>query len=239
MRSLGFEEDAFNISIVAANQIGRKAWEPALKGVRLFMEAHPETKVRLYLHTHQQLAEGWDMLALASHLGLNDVTRIADQYTLIIGGYSEAQTMLMHALADCVINAGLEGFGYSTIQAQAVGTPVIGLNAAATSNLLECGILVPPYSEMLTPNLLTKAEPHPIHVKQALETVYQTPRADFARGVQFVRDNFAWPLIFDKWRKFFAELDAELDRRCMKSKKYPPAPSPRELELAKQEVDVN
>jgi hypothetical protein len=118
------------------------------------------------------------------------------------------------------------------------GTPVIGLNAAATTNLLECGILVPAYSESLTPNMLTKAEPHPIHVMQALESVYQRPRSEFAGGIKFIQDNFAWPLIFDKWRKFFAELDVELDNRCMKSKKYPPHPSERALEMARQEVDV-
>jgi glycosyltransferase involved in cell wall biosynthesis len=147
--------------------------------------------------------------------------------------------MLMHALADCVINAGLEGFGYSTIQAQAVGTPVIGLNAAATTNLLETGILVPPYSEVLTPNLLTKADPHPTHIMQALERVYQTPRSDFSKGPKFVQDNFAWPLIFEKWKKLFAEVDVELDRRCMKTKKYPPHPSERALGLAAQPRELN
>ena len=236
MASLGFEYDAFNISIVAANQYGRKAWDTVLKGIRLFMEGHPDVKVRLYLHTNQQLGEGWDIPALVSHLGLAEVTRMADQYTMLIGGFSENQIMIMHALADCVINAGLEGFGYSTIQAQAVGTPVIGLNAGATKDLIETGILVPPYAETLTPNLLTKAEPHPIHISQALEKVYETPRSNFSKGIQFVHDKFSWPVVLDQWRKFFAELDVELDRKCMKSGKYPPRPSEKALALAKEEV---
>ena len=116
------------------------------------------------------------------------------------------------------------------------GTPVIGLNAAATPELVKSGILVPVYSDLLTPALLHKVEPHPMHIADALIKIRETPRKEFAEGVQFVKERFDWPIIFEKWRKLFREVDTEFERRCMKTVRYPPKPSERAAEIAKQEI---
>ena len=234
MRDLGFGLDTFNIAIVAANQMGRKAWEQTFRAIRIVREQRPDIPMRLYIHTHSNIADGWDMTALLNHYGIADITNQPDPYSIITGQFSEYQIMLIHALADVIVNAGLEGFGHSTIQAQAVGTPVIGLNAAATPELVKSGILVPVYSDLLTPALLHKVEPHPMHIADALIKIRETPRKEFAKGVQFVKERFDWPIVLEKWRKLFREVDAEFERRCIKSVRYPPKPSERALELAKQ-----
>ena len=238
MKSLGFGYDTFNISVVNANQYMRKAWEQTLRGIRIFREKHPDLKVRLYLHTYLSTAEGWDMQGLINALGLADITNCPNQYDMLTGQIVEFQLMMMHALADVVINASQEGFGYATVQAQAVGTPLIGLNEGATSDLTKKAILVPPYFDYMTLNFLHKTDPHPLHIADALEQVTNIPRKEFEENIPFIRENFAWDVVYGKWRKFFTEFDRELENRCIKSKRYPPAPSEREIELSKRRVEV-
>lgn len=237
MKQLGFGYDTFNIAMIAANQFGRKSWEHALKGIKIFREKMPDVKVRLYIHTHMNLADGWDMTALLTHLGLADITVAAAPYQITVGLYQEAHMMLIHALADVVINCGLEGFGLSTVQANAVGTPVIGLKAGPTPELMRSGILVPVYNEVLTQAMLTRAEPHPLQIAEALNRIHNIPRSNFQEGVKFAQ-NFAWPIVIEKWRKLFLEVEQDLERNCVKSRKYPPSPSGRALTLATNEVNL-
>lgn len=236
MADLGFAPDTYNIAIVAANQRGRKAWEQTIQAIKGFREKRPDASLRVYLHTHLLGADGWDISNLVNLYGIADITKTAKPYEMIIGAYSEYQMMLIHALADVVINCGLEGFGYSTIQSQACGTPVIGLDAGATRNLIESGILVPPYSEVLTPNFLRRVETHPLYIAEALERIYETPRSQFTKGIQFVRNNFSWPLVIEKWKKLLNEVNDEFERKCIKSVRYPPAPSERAQKMAQEAI---
>ncbi|KKK87048.1 hypothetical protein LCGC14_2757130, partial [marine sediment metagenome] len=238
MKDLGFSHDSFNISIVAANQQGRKAWTQTLTAIQLFRETYADLKIRLYIHTVPNMVGGWEIDKLLTHLKLADITKTAKTYEMVVGRYSEYQIMMVHALADVVVNAGLEGFGYSTIQAQAVGTPVIGLSAGATKNLVSAGILVPPYSETLSPDLFRRAEPHTTHIAEALRKISDIPRREFQKGPKFVQDRFSWPIVIEKWKKLFEEVDAELESKCIKSGRYPPKPSPNSLQMSKEMIIV-
>jgi glycosyltransferase involved in cell wall biosynthesis len=124
------------------------------------------------------------------------------------------------------------------VQAQAVGTPVIGLNAGATKDVLGAGVLVEPFFDYFTPNMMRRADPHPGQVADALQKVYETPRSDFRNGVRFVQDNFSMQAVIPKWKRLLEDVDAELERRCIKQVRYPPTPSPRAAELGRRIVEV-
>lgn len=214
MKSLGFEEGAFNIAIIAANQFLRKPFYEWFVGIRMFMDANPAVKVRLYVHCPTVVKGGYNLSDLAKHIGIDKITKTSDDYAHICGDYDEKTVVKILAMADCLLMGGLEGFGMPTIEAQACGTPVIGLNVGATAELIKSGILVPPKGTFCVPNLLVKALPHEKGIADALQTIHESPRSRWKSGIRFVRENFSWPIIIDKWVKLIEDVETELDGRC-------------------------
>jgi len=232
MKSLGFEEDTFNLVIISANQFLRKPFAEIFWGIKMFMDANPGVKVRLYVHSPTAVRGGYNLSDLAKYTGIDKITKTSDDYAHICGDYDEKAIVRILAMADCLLMGGLEGFGLPTIEAQAVGTPVIGLNVGATAELIKSGILVPPKGTFCTPNLLVKALPHEKGIADALQVIHDSPRSRWRTGIKFVRENFSWPIIIDKWVKLLEDIENELDERCELE-----APKPSET-LMKQSKEI-
>lgn len=137
---LDVPEDAFLVSIVNANkangQMHRKALAENLLSFAMFRQQHPNSF--LYLHmepTNQQ--GGFYLPTLIKAAGLpDDAVRILNPDTNRVGGYDEAYLAGIYTASDVMLGVSMgEGFGITTVEAQACGTPVIVSNWAASPDL--------------------------------------------------------------------------------------------------------
>ncbi len=214
MESLGFAEDTFNILIPGANQFLRKAWGETFEAIKLFQDNNPDVKVRVFAHAIEAMGDGWDLPTLAKTFKVD--TRGPDTYQLLVGGYQEMEMVQMFNCADVIVNAGLEGFGLATIQAQACGKPVIGMNYGPTPELVKDGILVPVKHAILTPPNFKHGLPDPVDIERALEYIYNAAKDRWKNGPEWIRENFNWDhVIRDKWLPFLEQLESDLEKDCI------------------------
>ena len=220
-KSLGFEPDAYNILICAANQ-GRKYYPEHFEGIRIFREKHPEVKLRLYVHSQPRADR--DLLADFNYFKLGDITRLPDEYTLMCGNYSEWDMVRVFASADVCLSAALEGFGYATVQAQAVGVPVIALNYGVSQELVHSGTLVPVKDWDMQMGNLKKVVPSEEGIAKALEEIWMRgpDRTRWAKGAQWIQENLSWEKIAQEWYRVIDECAAEKMKGCVTI----PEPSP-------------
>ncbi len=223
MASLGFTEEGFNILIDAANQYRRKAWREAIEGISVFRE-ETDLDVNLYLHTHPHVKGGWHIPKLVEHFGVDDCTIIADDYHKQYGLYSEQEMVMIYNCADVVLVPGMEGFGWSHIQAQACRTPVVGLNAGPAQELVKAGVLVPPRDFEMTPDLMQRPLPNQRGIAAALDTVANSS-SDWRKGERWVREEgpFDWERdVIPAWMHLLSDFEERVDERCEWG---PPEPS--------------
>lgn len=192
MESMGFQEDTFNVFSCFANQYQRKGEYEMFMALAEFHRRHPEAKVRFFAMT--QVRRDWDLVALAETLGIRDIVRFSDDYTHVMSEYREEDMAKMMNAADCVLSIGYEGFGFQTIEAQALNKPVIGFQAAATPELLKAGIMVPPAKDYMQPSLIRRFLPDETGVVTALEEIWRTKddKKRWSHGRPWVLDNLTW-----------------------------------------------
>lgn len=214
MASMGFTSKTFNILILGANQ-NRKFLREQFEAVALFRKGYPEADARLYYHG--PLEGERDISLDFAQLDLIDYFRRPDPYEMIMGGINEAVLARTYNCADVVLNCAYEGFGLSLIQAQAVGTPAIGLAEGPGPELIVHGALVPVDFVDNTTNgqaALQKPVAGPQAIASALEQVYKTAdyRTPNARAVEHVRRKYSWDVIADQWIALIDQLVEERER---------------------------
>jgi len=214
MKSLGFEEDSFNIVIVAANQYMRKPFYEWFIGIKMFIDEHPDVKVRLYVHSLTHTPGGYNLGELAKYCEIDKITRTSDDYAAICGEYTEEVMARIYGVADVVLMGGFEGFGLPIIESQACGTPVIALNAGCSIELLKSGILVPPKGTFCPPNLTVKSLPHEKGIADALDIIHNSPRSRWSKGVEWVRERYDWRIIIKKWVELLEKFEEDMVKRC-------------------------
>lgn len=138
-QAMGFTDDDYVVSIVAANKsngiIHRKALAEQIMAFSVFLQRQPNAK--LYLHMEPTaIFGGFDIPALLSSVGLDDKTvTVADGKSLRVG-YSQEHLAAFYTASDVLLNATYgEGFGVTTIEAQACGTRVITSSWTASVDL--------------------------------------------------------------------------------------------------------
>jgi glycosyltransferase involved in cell wall biosynthesis len=145
---MGIKDDAFLVSIVAANKangiLHRKALAENIMAFSIFRAEHPDA--HLYLHMTAHNAFGGFMLPrLLKAVGLDEsCVTIADSNELITGYPSEALAAIYTA-SDVLLSTSYgEGFGVPSIEAQACGTRIITSAFAASKDLAgEDSYLIP------------------------------------------------------------------------------------------------
>ena len=212
---LGFPQDRYIVSIVAANKgfPARKAWAPMLLGFKKFYDEHEEAV--LYCHTtktpYGSAGVGIYFDALREQAGIPDsAIAFPDQGALAIGAPDEQMADIYRA-SDVLLLASMgEGFGLPVIEGQACGCPVITQACSAMTELTCNGIALEPLQPMWIPQLGYWWQiPSIERITNALERIYEGERKDKA-GVKFVRDNYSWPVVWGEyWEPFIEQVVEE------------------------------
>lgn len=145
-RRLSVPQDAFVISIVAANKgtdPARKAWGEHFAAFADFHRKRPDSM--LLVHSLAAAAEGWglDLRPLMANLGIADAVMFSDDYAQVTGLYPDEYVAGLIGCSDVLSNPSYgEGFGLAALQAQACGIPVIVGDNSAQTELCGAGWLV-------------------------------------------------------------------------------------------------
>jgi len=138
--ALKVPDDAFVVSIVAANIAGRlfdrKGWSEMIQGLAPFMRRHRD--VYLYLHTLEMGVEGIPLPFLLRRCDVpSDRIRWVDQWAAKMGMIGDDDMAAIHSAANVLLLTSRgEGFGIPAIEAQACGVPVIVSDWTAQAELV-------------------------------------------------------------------------------------------------------
>jgi len=207
---MGVPEDAFLISIVAANKangvIHRKALAEQLLAFAAFRKKHSDAY--LYLHmTAKKTFRGFDLSALLPAVGLtSDSVIIADEDQLRFG-YPQKELAAFYTASDILLAASYgEGFGVPLIESQACGTPVITGNWTAMPDLVaESSYLVDGQPFWDEAQMAFWNIPSIESIVQALELAYTERRGRDETSIEFAK-GFAVERVFtDYWLPFLKD----------------------------------
>jgi len=145
LTALGFDEEDFLVSMVAANREDppRKGFDEALAALRMFRIEVPEA--RLYLHADEQgVFGGVDLGRLVRRAGVEDRVLFAPQYQLACGMLGPPFVADVYRASDVVLSTSHgEGACLPLIEAQMCGTPVLAADNTSQTEV------TPPASRVL------------------------------------------------------------------------------------------
>lgn len=212
---LDVPEDAFLVSIVNANkangQIHRKALAENLLAFAMFRQQYPNSYIYLHMEpTNQQ--GGFYLPTLIKAAGLpEDAVRILNPDTNRVGGYDEAYLAGIYTASDVMLGVSMgEGFGITTVEAQACGTPVIVSNWAASPDLAgPDSYLVDGQPWWDEPQQAFFNIPAIPSIVNALLLAYAAPRGVKQTSIEFAKQ-FDVDVVWDKyWMPFLKERFAK------------------------------
>jgi glycosyltransferase involved in cell wall biosynthesis len=212
--AFGIPDDAFLISIFAANQgvhPPRKAWGQMFQALSVFLAAHPDAWV--YLHTDRvgpNKGLDLDILGRAAGLPLERI-RYVHRYAYGTNRITQADLAALYSMGDVMLASSMgEGFGIPVIEAQACGLPVIVSDFSAQPELCESGWLVKGQGWWDEAQSSWFFDPYVPSIVKNLEAAYA------ARGDNGLRERavafaaaYDSDLVFERyWLPFLAELEA-------------------------------
>jgi glycosyltransferase involved in cell wall biosynthesis len=207
---LSVPEDAFLVSMVAANKanglVHRKAIAENLLAFSLFRQDHPDAY--LYLHMEPSNAfGGFNLTALLKRVGLTDeFVRVLNTDVNRIGYPAEALAAFYTA-SDVLLAANYgEGFGVPVVEAQACGTRVITSSWCATEDLAgEDSWLVDGQEFWDEPQQAWFKVPNVSSIHNALRLAYEADRGVCDGAVKFARQFDADRVWTNSWVPYLAE----------------------------------
>lgn len=220
-KALCLAEDAFVVSIVAANKgyPARKAWPEALAGFKAFHDKHPEAL--LYCHTTKEpfasAGEGIYFDVLYRHLNIPEsAIAFPDQQQLALNPSDDLIAEIYRASDVMLLPSMGEGFGLPVIEAQACGCPVITQACSAMTELTANGIALEPLQPFwVSPLRYDWQVPSIRRITQALEVIHSLSdderESNATMGVDFIRANYSWPVVWTQhWEPFIEKVEDEL-----------------------------
>lgn len=201
---MGLSEDAYVVGMFNANKgvsPSRKAWAENFLAFSIFAHAHPDAV--LYVHTDRDGALGGLKLAeLAKHCNIpSGQIKFVNQYALRLGIPAEGVAALMSACDVGLLPSMGEGFGITSIEMQACGTPVIVSDFTAQPELLGDGWLVEgqPWWDESSQAWFTV--PFVSSIVDGLEAAYVRGKGRSAKAEKFVKENYDADVVYDRyWR---------------------------------------
>jgi glycosyltransferase involved in cell wall biosynthesis len=208
---MGVPEDAFLVSMVAANKsngmIHRKAFAEQLIAFSHLRQAHPDAY--LYLHTTpHKTYNGFNLNALLPAVGLDrERVIIADEDQLRIG-YPQKELAALYTASDVLLAASYgEGFGVPLIEAQACGTKVITGNWTSMPDLVsESSYLVQGQPFWDEPQMSFFQVPLIQSVYNALEQAYADERGSDQVSIDFAQQFGLEKVWADYWMPFLRDF---------------------------------
>jgi glycosyltransferase involved in cell wall biosynthesis len=189
---LDVPEDAFLVSMVAANKanglVHRKALSEQLMAFAMFRETHPDAY--LYLHSEPSpVFGGFNLPNLLKAVGLSDEFVRVLNSDVNRTGYPEEFLAGVYTASDVMLQATYgEGFGVPVIEAQACGTRVITSNWAATQDLAgEDSFLVDGQPFWDEPQAAFYQIPNIGSIVNALKLAYDAPRGVSKASIDFAK----------------------------------------------------
>lgn len=201
---MGVPEDAFLVSMVAANKsnghVHRKGLAEQLIAFSTFRKKYPDSY--LYLHmTPKKTYNGFDLSVLLPAVGLtNESVIIADEEQLRVG-YPQKELAALYSASDVLLSASYgEGFGVPIIESQACGTPIITGNWTAMPDLVgESSWLVEGQPFWNEPQMAFFNIPSIDSLVKSLEMAYHAPR-----GIDQVSVDWAQQFGLEKvWNEYW------------------------------------
>ena len=187
---MGFEDGRFVVGMNAANKssgiLHRKAYSENMMAFAMFARRHPDAM--LYIHADASSQHGWNLIALGQLLGIpvDNMTfpdplayRYGMSQEILAGIYSSFDVLLATSYG--------EGFGVPTVEAQAVGVPVIVSNFAASPELVGDGWVIggqPLYDPAQHSFWHIPSVPE---IVEALEQAYARGKGKSAKAVEFAQ----------------------------------------------------
>lgn len=208
---MGFSDDHYLVTIVAANKSGgvlhRKALSEQLFAYSKFKKAHPEA--RLYLHMEPSAAYGgFHIPRLLDAIGLDRNHVLFPDTDLLRVGYPAEQLAAFYTASDVVMNVTYgEGFGVVNIESQACGARLLTSSWTASMDLAGPDSYLcdgePLWDELqgafwMRPTLSSMV--------QALELAYEQPRGISQPNIDFAQQ-FEVEHVWDThWMPFFTDF---------------------------------
>ena len=207
---LDVPDDAFLVSIVAANKanglVHRKALAEQLMAFAIFRQTHPNAY--LYLHTEPSpVFGGFNIPQLLRAVGLSEeFVRILNSDVNRVGYPAEFLAGVMTA-SDVGLQVSYgEGFGVPALEFQACGTRVIVSNWAASPDLAgPDSFLVDGQPFWDEPQASFYHIPNISSIVQALSLAYDAPRGLSKASVDFAKDFDADRVFNWYWMPFLRE----------------------------------
>jgi len=192
--------DAWIWGAVTRNQ-PRKNLPDLFLAFKKFDEIYPDKSI-LYVHSYPEDKIGWDLFELARYYRIATKVRFTKQF------FDVSQPVLnsIYNVADVNITATCsEGFGLTTLESMATGTPQIAPAHTAIAELVSpnCGELV-----KVERNIMGTALVHEYLVSiddfvAKMVKMYENPglRDWYARNALEKAKKYSWDLVVQKWVK--------------------------------------
>lgn len=217
--ALGIPDDTFVVGMVAVNRGGipsRKAWPQNLEGFALFAREHPQARLLLHTYTGEEGHEqAVNLPVLADQLGITDRIAFVDQ-AAYKHGLPDAHMRRFYSAIDLLNAVSLgEGFGVPTLEAQAVGTPVLVGDWCAQRDLCFGGAALPPEDALrfYDGQGAYVYVPHPQAIAGALHVLageLAAGRAAISRKAQEGARRYEYSRVREDWRAVLGALEDRL-----------------------------
>ena len=190
---LDVPEDAFLVSIVAANKanglVHRKALAEQIMAFSIFRQSHPDAY--LYLHSEPSAVfGGFNIPNLLRACGLSDEFVRVLNTDVNRTGYPEEFLAGVYTASDVMLQVSYgEGFGVPVVEAQACGTRVITSSWAATQDLAgPDSFLVDGQPFWDEPQQSFYNVPNIGSIVNALQLAYDAPRGVSKASIDFAKE---------------------------------------------------
>jgi hypothetical protein len=211
---MGIEDDHYLVSIVAANKsngiLHRKAISEQMFAYSEFKKKHPEA--RLYLHMEPSAVfGGFNIPRLLDAIGLNRNEVLFPDSTTLRVGYPPEHLAAIYTASDVMMNVTYgEGFGVTSIEAQACGARLLTSSWTASIDLAGPDSFLcdgdPLWDE---PQAAFYMRPSLSSMVQALELAFQQPREISQANMDFVQQFEVEHVWNTHWMPFFTEFYSE------------------------------
>jgi glycosyltransferase involved in cell wall biosynthesis len=210
---LGDKQDVFLVGMVSANKangmVHRKSFAENFAAFALFRKLRPDAV--LYVHADPSpVMGGFTLPMLAQAFGLEPGAIIFPDPVQHRLGYSDADMAALYTSMDVLLHANMgEGFGLTSIEAQACGTRVITSSWAASPDLAseDCFLVdgQPWWNEQLK---AVSQVPNISSIVRALELAYNVGRERSEKSRKFALQFDADKVWDEKWLPFWRKVFA-------------------------------